>query len=100
MLSGGGGDGEGELRASKNHGGTPLVLHPEDAAMPLMPQAFVAAGHPNACLPVPNIAPTTVAQFLELPAMVPIRQRGTQYRRIQQDAGQQLSHDRRLALHP
>jgi hypothetical protein len=68
--------------------------------MPLMPYAFVAAGHPNACLPIPNIARATVARFLEPPAMVPIRQRGTQYRRTQQDAGQQLSHDRRLTLHP
>ena len=68
--------------------------------MRAMPHAFIAAGDPNSCLPFPNIARATAAQFLEPRVMVPIRQRGTQCRRTQQDADQQLSHDRRLGLHP
>jgi hypothetical protein len=68
--------------------------------MPFLSHVLIAVGHPNACLPVPNIARVSVARLLERPAMVPIRQRGIQYRRTQQDAGQQLSHDRRPALHP
>jgi hypothetical protein len=68
--------------------------------MPFTSHVLVAVSHPNACLPVPNIPRATVARFLELPAIVPIRQRGTRCRRTQQDAGQQLSRDRRLALRP
>jgi two-component system chemotaxis response regulator CheB len=55
VLSGGGSDGATGLRAIKEHGGTALVLHPEDAAMPFMPRAAIAAGHPDACLPVQEI---------------------------------------------
>jgi two-component system chemotaxis response regulator CheB len=55
VLSGGGSDGAAGLRAIKRHGGTALVLRPEDAAMPYMPRAAIAAGHPDACLPVPEI---------------------------------------------
>jgi chemotaxis response regulator CheB len=43
------------LRAIKVYGGTALVVHPEDAAKPFMPRAAIAAGHPDACLPVHKI---------------------------------------------
>jgi len=56
VLSGGGWDGAAGLRAIKDHGGTALVQHPEDAAMPFMPRAAIAVGHPDACLPVQKIA--------------------------------------------
>jgi hypothetical protein len=35
----------------KEHGGTALVLHPNDALVPFMPRAAIAAGHPDACSP-------------------------------------------------
>jgi two-component system chemotaxis response regulator CheB len=50
-----GSDGATGLRAIKEHGGTALVLRPEDAAMPFMPRAAIAAGRPDACLPVQEI---------------------------------------------
>ena len=88
------------MRANKNHEGTPFVLHREDSAMSSLSHVLIAAGHSKACRPLPNIARATVVQFLEPPPMVANWQRDTQYRRIQQDDGQQLLHDCRLALHP
>jgi hypothetical protein len=40
----------------RQHGGTALGLHPEDAAMPFTPRAPMATGHPDACLSVQEIA--------------------------------------------
>jgi two-component system, chemotaxis family, protein-glutamate methylesterase/glutaminase len=56
VLSGGGSDGATGLQAIKEHGGTALVQHPEDAAVPFMPRAAIAAVHPDACRPVQEIA--------------------------------------------
>jgi two-component system, chemotaxis family, protein-glutamate methylesterase/glutaminase len=50
ILSGGGSDGAIGLRAIKQHGGTTIVQHPEDAAMPWMPRAALATARPDACL--------------------------------------------------
>jgi two-component system chemotaxis response regulator CheB len=50
ILSGGGSDGATGLRAIKQHGGTTIVQHPDDAAMPWMPRAALAAASPDACL--------------------------------------------------
>jgi two-component system chemotaxis response regulator CheB len=50
VLSGGGSDGAIGLRAIKQHGGTTIVQHPEDAAMPWMPRAALATARPDACL--------------------------------------------------
>jgi two-component system chemotaxis response regulator CheB len=55
VLGGGGGDGATGLRTIKKHGGTALVPHPENAPMAFMPRVAVAAGHPDACLPVQRI---------------------------------------------
>jgi len=56
-------DGESKLRARNDHGDMPLILHPEDAAMWLMPHALVSASYPTACLPAPNIARASVARL-------------------------------------
>jgi two-component system, chemotaxis family, protein-glutamate methylesterase/glutaminase len=56
VLSGGDSDGATGLRAIREHGGTALVQDPKEAAMPSMPRAAIAAGHPDACLPVEEIA--------------------------------------------
>jgi hypothetical protein len=56
VLSGGGSDGAIGLQAIKEHGGIALVQHPEDAAVPFMPRAAIAAVHPDACRPVQEIA--------------------------------------------
>lgn len=55
VLSGGGTDGAAGLRVIKEHGGASLVQQPEEAVMPFMPQAALAADHPTS-LPVREIA--------------------------------------------
>lgn len=56
VLSGGGVDGAAGLRTIKAHGGTALVQKPDDAAAPAMPRAALQADHPDASLPVDDIA--------------------------------------------
>jgi two-component system, chemotaxis family, protein-glutamate methylesterase/glutaminase len=56
VLSGGGCDGAAGLRAIKAHGGTALVQHPGEAKAPSMPIAALMADHPDACLPIQEIA--------------------------------------------
>ena len=56
VLSGGDGDGAVGLRAIKHHGGMALVQAPEEAAVPSMPHAALAADHPDAWLPVQELA--------------------------------------------
>jgi two-component system, chemotaxis family, protein-glutamate methylesterase/glutaminase len=55
VLSGAGRDGAIGLRTIKEHGGTALVQRPDDAAVPDMPFAAIAAVHPDACLPVEEL---------------------------------------------
>jgi len=55
VLSGAGRDGAIGLRTIKDHGGTALVQHPDDAAVPDMPFAAIAAVHTDACLPVEEL---------------------------------------------
>jgi chemotaxis response regulator CheB len=57
VLSGGGGDGDTGLRATKEHGGTALALDLVGTAMRFMSRAANSAGYPNDCLPVQKIAP-------------------------------------------
>jgi two-component system chemotaxis response regulator CheB len=52
VLSGGDGDGAAGLRAIKEHGGITLVQNPRDAVAPSMPNAAIAADHPDVCLPL------------------------------------------------
>jgi two-component system chemotaxis response regulator CheB len=56
VLSGGDGDGAAGLRAIAEHGGTALVQDPQEAEAPSMPHAAMMADHPDACLPVAEIA--------------------------------------------
>jgi two-component system chemotaxis response regulator CheB len=56
VLSGGNGDGAAGLRANAEHGGTALVQDPQEAEAPSMPRAAMIAAHPDACLPVNEIA--------------------------------------------
>jgi two-component system, chemotaxis family, protein-glutamate methylesterase/glutaminase len=56
VLSGGDGDGAAGLRAIAEHGGTALVQHPDEAASPSMPLAAIMVDHPDACLPIEEIA--------------------------------------------
>jgi chemotaxis response regulator CheB len=56
VLSGGDGDGAVGLRAVAKHGGTALVQDPEEAEAPSMPHTALIADHPDACLPVEEIA--------------------------------------------
>jgi two-component system chemotaxis response regulator CheB len=56
VLSGGDSDGAAGLRAIAKHGGAALVQDPEEAENPSMPRSAVRAGHPDACLPVEEIA--------------------------------------------
>ncbi len=55
VLSGNGSDGAAGLKAIKEHGGTALVQHPEDAETPFMPHAALAEDHPEP-LPIQEIA--------------------------------------------
>jgi chemotaxis response regulator CheB len=43
------------LRLIKKYGGTALVPHPEDATIPFMPRAAIAAGYSDANVPVQTI---------------------------------------------
>jgi two-component system chemotaxis response regulator CheB len=56
VLSGGDGDGAAGLRAVAEHGGTALVQNPDESRSPSMPLAAIMADHPDACLPVEEIA--------------------------------------------
>jgi two-component system chemotaxis response regulator CheB len=56
VLSGGGGDGAAGLRAITAYGGTAFVQDPKEAEVPSMPRSAIWAGHPDACLPVKDIA--------------------------------------------
>lgn len=56
VLSGGDGDGAEGLRVVGEHGGSGLVQHPMEAAVPSMPHSAIMADHPDACLPVAEIA--------------------------------------------
>jgi len=56
VLSGGDSDGAAGLRAIAERGGAALVQDPEEAAAPSMPLAAIIADHPDACLPVDEIA--------------------------------------------
>jgi len=55
VLSGGDGDGAAGLRIIKQCGGTTLVQHPDDAMASSMPEAAIAADHPD-CLPIEELA--------------------------------------------
>jgi two-component system chemotaxis response regulator CheB len=56
VLSGGDGDGATGLATITAHGGTSFVQSPEEAAKPSMPYAAILADHPDAVLPVEEIA--------------------------------------------
>jgi two-component system chemotaxis response regulator CheB len=56
VLSGGGSDGAAGLRIIREHGGTAIVQDPDEAAIPSMPLSALTADHPDACLPVAEIA--------------------------------------------
>ena len=56
VLCGGANDGAAGLRIIRDHGGTALVQDPEEAAMPSMPPSALAADHPDASVPVAEIA--------------------------------------------
>lgn len=56
VLSGGDGDGAIGLRIIKEHGGTTLVQHPDEAEKPSMPNSAVGADHPDLVLPIRDIA--------------------------------------------
>ncbi|MCJ2100677.1 chemotaxis protein CheB [Methylobacterium sp. E-046] len=56
VLSGYGGDGADGLATVKARGGLALVQRPEEAEQPAMPWAAIMADHPDASLPVAEIA--------------------------------------------
>jgi two-component system chemotaxis response regulator CheB len=56
VLSGGDGDGAAGLRAITEHGGISFVQDPNEAATPSMPRSAIMADHPDAVLPVEEIA--------------------------------------------
>jgi two-component system chemotaxis response regulator CheB len=56
VLSGGDSDGAAGLRAIREHGGTTLVQHPEDAKTPSMPLAALLADNPDVVSSVDEIA--------------------------------------------
>jgi two-component system chemotaxis response regulator CheB len=56
VLSGGDGDGAAGLRAITENGGTSFVQNPNEAATPSMPCSAILADHPDAVLPVEEIA--------------------------------------------
>jgi two-component system chemotaxis response regulator CheB len=56
VLSGYGGDGADGLATVKARGGLALVQKPEEAEQPSMPWAAILADHPDASMPVKEIA--------------------------------------------
>jgi two-component system chemotaxis response regulator CheB len=56
VLTGANADGAAGLVLVKAHGGTALVQDPEEAEMPSMPRAAIAAAEPDAVLPLAGIA--------------------------------------------
>lgn len=56
VLSGNDGDGAAGVQAIMQHGGTVFVQDPYEAQIPSMPWSAIVAGHPNARLPVSEIA--------------------------------------------
>ncbi len=56
VLSGGGVDGAAGLRTIKAYGGTALVQDPDDTAVAATPRAALRADHPDALLPIGDIA--------------------------------------------
>lgn len=62
VLSGGDGDGSAGLRTIKKHGGIAIVQDPAEAQAPSMPRTAILEDHPDACLPVKEIA-LRVAEF-------------------------------------
>jgi two-component system, chemotaxis family, protein-glutamate methylesterase/glutaminase len=56
ILSGADSDGAAGLRAIQAAGGLVLVQRPDDAAVPSMPLAAIIKDHPDACLPVDDLA--------------------------------------------
>jgi len=56
VLSRGDSDGTAGLQTIKQRGGIALVQDPAEAQEPAMPQSAIAGGHPDACLPVEEIA--------------------------------------------
>ncbi len=62
VLSGEGSDGADGLRTIKAHGGTVVVQQPDDAVVAAMPFAALLKDHPDACVPVPEVA-RLVASF-------------------------------------
>jgi two-component system chemotaxis response regulator CheB len=61
VLSGYDGDGAEGLRVIKKRGGVALVQKPEEARQPSMPWAALMADHPDASLPVAEIAARVAA---------------------------------------
>jgi len=55
VLSGADSDGSVGLRAIKANGGMAFVQRPEEAAIPSMPLAAIAADHPDYCLSIQQI---------------------------------------------
>ena len=70
VLSGGDGDGADGLRAITEHGGTSFVQDPNEAAMPSMPRAAILVDHPDAVLPVEEIAQRVHSFCLVSPPML------------------------------
>ena len=62
VLSGGDGDGAAGLRNVKDHGGLALVQSPAEAKNPSMPRAAFEKDHPDAGLPIEELA-RVVAEF-------------------------------------
>jgi two-component system chemotaxis response regulator CheB len=56
VLTGANADGAAGLVLVKAHGGTVIVQDPEEAEMPSMPRAAIAAAEPDAVLPLAGIA--------------------------------------------
>jgi two-component system chemotaxis response regulator CheB len=67
VLSGGDHDGAAGLRAIKEHGGTALVQHPDEARQPSMPHAAIVTDNPDSCLSAEGIA-QRLAAFCALSA--------------------------------
>jgi len=69
VLSGSGADGAAGLRIIKAHGGTALIQEPDDAAVPAMPRAALRADHPDAALPINDIAQCVSALCMQHPTI-------------------------------